>query len=202
MDRLELRRQLIHASGVAVALAVKWGYHRFGGWMAPAAALTAALALGYGFSYLHRMGAHLPILTEVILSSEREHDRDFPGRGALRFFTGALLVLLIFRSDIEIVAAAIVVLALGDSASTLGGLAFGRHRLPHNGKKSFEGSLSGFVAAFLGLALIAPFPLSLSAAASLTGVAVESLPLEIDDNITVPISTGFVIWLFKAGIII
>jgi dolichol kinase len=202
MEILEVRRQLIHASGIFIAILIREAYVFFGGWQIPAAFVAAAITLGYGISLLHRRGANILVLTKIINEAERERDKDFPGRGALRFFTGAFFTLLIFRNSPDIVAASIVVLSLGDSASTLGGVAFGKHKIFYNKEKSIEGSVIGFVAAFLGLLLLTPFSLAISSAASLVGGVVESLPLGVDDNLTVPISVGLAMWILTTAIII
>jgi dolichol kinase len=202
VDSLEVRRQLIHGSGIFIALLIKEAYSFFGGWLYPTAILAVAISIGYAISYLHTKGANLPILTKIINESERERDQDFPGRGALRFFIGALFTLLIFRSTPEIVAAGIIVLALGDSASTLGGVAYGRHKIPYNREKSIEGSVSGFGVAFIGLLILTPFSIVISAGASLIGMVVESLPLGVDDNLTVPITASVSIWILTVAITI
>jgi dolichol kinase len=168
----------------------------------PALILTIGISIGYGISFLHRRDYKIPIIAKLILKSEREKDKEFPGKGALRFFVGTLLVLLIFRNSPDIVVGAVTVLALGDSASTLVGVSVGKHRLSYNKEKSLEGSLGGFSAAFIGLSLLTSFGFQINLVAALVGSLVESLPLGIDDNLTVPISTGLVIWAFTGAIII
>jgi dolichol kinase len=185
MNQLELRRQLIHATGIFVAILIREVYKIFQGWLVPASLLLVIIFVGYGISYLHRGGVKLPILTRIIRDSERDKDKAFPGRGALRFFMGSFFTLLIFRNSPAIVVAGIIVLALGDSASTLGGVAFGRHKLFYNHEKS-----------------ITQFSLELAVIASLVGVIVESLPLGVDDNLTVPVAAGFSIWILSTTIII
>jgi len=202
MDRLELKRQVIHASGVFIALFLRELYHYSGGWMVPAAVLAAGIAGGYTGSYLYRRGVNMPLLTKIIADSERERDQEFPGRGALRFFTGALLTLLLFRNLPDIFTAGIVVLALGDSASTLGGVNFGRNKLPYNRDKSIEGSVTGFAAAFIGLLVLTPFSIFVSAGAALIGMVTESLPLGFDDNLTVPLATSVTAWILTVAITI
>lgn len=199
VEQLELRRQLIHASGIILALLIRQAYVQFGGWQLPAFILFLAIFTGYGVSYLHRKGANLPILTKIINGAEREKDKGFPGRGALRFLTGSLLALLVFRHSPDIVAAGIIVLALGDSASTLGGITLGRHKLFYNKEKSIEGSLTGLLAAFFGLMLLTPFSPAAVVMASLAGVIVESLPLGVDDNLTVPLAAGIAIRMLAEG---
>jgi dolichol kinase len=202
MNRLEIKRQLIHGSGFILALLIKEGYRLFGGWRVPTLSLAFAICIGYGLSYLHVKGVSLPILSKVIKESEREKDKEFPGRGALRFFLGAFFTILIFRNHPEIVAGSIIVLALGDSLSTLVGVGYGRHKLFYNKEKSVEGSIGGILAAFLGLILLTTFPPTIAAISSLVGLITESLPLDVDDNLTVPVLTGFSLWFLTTGIII
>jgi dolichol kinase len=202
MDALEVKRQVLHGSGVFIALFLLIIYDFFGGWMAPAIILVTIISIAYGISFLHRRGAKIPLLTKMITDAERSKDKEFPGRGALRFFTGVLLTLLIFRNSPVVVAAGVIVLALGDSASTLGGLAFGRHKIFYNKDKSIEGSLAGFIASFIGLKFLLPLNIIVAAISSFTGLFVESLPLGIDDNLTVPVAAGIAAWVLTKGVII
>jgi dolichol kinase len=76
---------------------------------------------------------------------------------------------------------------LGDSAASLfGGLI--STSLPFNKGKTWEGSLGGFIFAFLiGLYFLPP-PLALIGAA--IAMTVEVLPLPVNDNVLVPVITG------------
>lgn len=197
MSSLEVKRQLIHASGVLIALFIGWLHDFSGGWVAPSLVLAFAILGGYGVSYIYRRGVNLPILTNVISGSERESDKEFPGRGAIRFFTGALITLIIFRMHPEIVVAGILVLALGDSTSTLVGVSYGRHKIFYNQDKSIEGSLAGIVAGAIGIWILTPFTLFFSIVASFVGMVTESLPIDVDDNLTVPVLTGLTLYILK-----
>ncbi len=194
MTGLETRRQLIHASGVFIALLLQEAYAISQGWLLPAGLLVISMAIGYTLSYLHRAGKRIPVFTKVIDESERAKDRDFPLRGALRFFTGALITLLLFRGSPDIVVPSIIVLSLADSATTLGGIYFGKHPIRYNKKKTMEGSVSGFIVSLAGLLLLTDMPLFLLTAAAAVGVLVESLPVKIDDNLTIPVAAGLTLW--------
>lgn len=154
--------------------------------------VTFALLLGAGLiiSYCYKRGIRFPIISKIVDSTEREGVIDeLPGKGALSFFFGSLLVLLLFGSRIEVACAAIIILALGDSFSTLTGIRFGRHKIPYNQDKSIEGTIGGFVPAFVGaMIFVSPETALLGA---FTGMAVESLPLKTEDNITIPVVSGF-----------
>jgi dolichol kinase len=105
---------------------------------------------------------------------------------------GISLTLLLF--DQETAFLAILATSLGDGVSTLSGMWFGRHPLPHNKEKSIEGSLAGFAAALGGGLLVAgPYQAALAA---VVGMVIESLPSRIDDNLTIPLGVGVIVSLF------
>lgn len=115
--------------------------------------------------------------------------RALPLKGAIFFYLGALLVVIIFPTNIAM--ASIAVLALGDSLSTLVGRKFGKHKAPLNEHKTIQGSLAFFTIAFIVL-LFFTNPLRALITAVL-GMFVEMLPLE--DNLTVPLSVGILLWI-------
>jgi dolichol kinase len=98
-------------------------------------------------------------------------------------------MLILFGSNINIACASIIILALGDSFSTLAGKRYGRHKIFYNPEKSFEGSIGGFVPAFIGAMVFVPPEVALFGA--FMGMNVESLSLRIDDNISIPLISGF-----------
>lgn len=186
---LETRRQLIHMSGIAVALYVRWAHDRYG---YAFALLTLALVtlLGYAIAWTYKKGHRLPAISKLIDITERPGViEDDPGRGALSFFIGSLLTLLLFGFNVSIVSASILILALGDSTSTLVGRGFGRHKLSYNPEKSWEGTAGGFFLALLGSSILLG-DLRLAFIGSMAGMLFESLPLKLDDNIGIPLSAG------------
>jgi dolichol kinase len=186
---LETRRQLIHASGsvlpfyvIYVGLALSISTFLF--------FLIAGLIISYGY----KKGVRFPLISGIVDSTERDGVIDeFPGKGTITFFFGSLLVLLLFGSDLNVTAAAIIILALGDSFSTLAGKRYGRHKLFYSREKSVEGTIGGFLPAFLG-AMIFVSP-QIALAGALMGMAVESLPGKIDDNIIIPVVAGLFMFL-------
>ena len=102
-------------------------------------------------SYGYKKGVRVPIISGIVDKTERDGVIDeFPGKGAITFFIGSLLALLFFGSNINVASAAIIILALGDSFSTLVGRRFGRHKIFYSSEKSIEGTIGGFVPAFVG----------------------------------------------------
>ena len=122
-----------------------------------------------------------------------------------------LILILIFRRHLEVVACAWGILALGDGSSTLFGRGLGGPRLPWNPAKTWAGSLAFLFFGGLGGAGLmvwvagrysdSPSTLHLlvmAAAAAFAGALVESLPLDLDDNLSVPFLTGALVYSLSA----
>jgi len=121
----------------------------------------------------------------------------FPGKGLIAYLIGALLAIVLFEKEIAL--AAIIILALGDSFSRLIG-PFGRIKHPFNNTKFLEGVIAGIIAASLGAMLfIKPIEAIVASffAMILEGINIRIFKFKIDDNITIPLIAGFVIWLMR-----
>jgi dolichol kinase len=121
---------------------------------------------------------------------KRERPGAFPLSGAVFFFLGVLCAFLLYQPLYA--AAATAVLAVGDSVSTVAGKIWGRHKLPFDGGRSWEGSLA-FFAFSAAILLLFVRPEKALVAAFLTAL-VEMLP-KLDDNFTVPIAAGLFLTL-------
>lgn len=102
------------------------------------------------------------------------------------FALGIMFALVLFPQSISY--ASISIVALGDGFAALFGKTLGRNIIPFNKGKHVEGSFFGFLIAFLGASLYVTPPKALIGAA--IGMLVESLPLPISDNLTVPLASG------------
>lgn len=121
-------------------------------------------------------------------------------KGAVLYFFVLLVILAIF--PLPIAGAAWVILALGDGLATLIGKNFKCRELPWNSHKTYIGSASflvfGGFGAFVILKWLLP-ELSFEQAAwagfraTLAAAFVESLPLKLNDNVSVPIVSALVL---------
>ena len=143
--------------------------------------LSFFLFFGCIMIILMRQDRKIPITYWLEETFERENVR-FPGYGAFWYVVGALLLALSLGSADEI-AAAIVALAAGDSAATIFGV-LGRNPLPHNPRKTVEGSVAFFVFTLPACLFVGWIGVELAA---LTAV-VESLDTPVDDNLLIPIT--------------
>ena len=216
MAHSEQARQWVHVGSGLFALLLRvltW-------WQAAA---LAATALMFNLIVLPRIGGRR-------LYRPVDEARGFP-LGILLYPLSVLLLILIFPSRLDIVAAAWGILAFGDGFATLVGQAgttlhaepaeqdasagsaisaFLCRRLPWNREKTVAGTMAFVVfggAAAWALALwtrpaVTPPPISSLGAlvivatlvAAVTAALVETLPVRLDDNISVPMTAAAALW--------
>ncbi len=137
----------------------------------------------------------IPVINWFLERFEREHV--LPGWGALTFLAGSLLSLLLF--DKQIALASIMILTIGDPVSHFVGESLGKIKHPLNNKKLLEGSIAGVIIGFLGaLLFVKPLPAFFGA---FFGLCFEALEIKfrhivLDDNLLIPVVSGFVMMLF------
>ncbi len=184
----DVLREIIHACGITMPLlSILVGLY-------PIALFILSVTSLYIVSELALMEKrNLPIISSITRHAVTAEE-DYGFRAAPIFFAfGILLTLLLFPFPAS--GAAIAAFSLGDSAATIFGKTLGRHTLPFNKGKTLEGSLTGFIAAFLAATVfINPLKALLGATVAML---IESLPLPINDNLAVPIITGLVLTLIR-----
>ena len=192
MAHSEDARQWVHIASGSFALLL-----RFLAWWQ--AALFAISALVFNVLLLPHVGGRR-------LIRPLEHAR-YP-LGIVLYPLAVLALVLVFASRLDIAAAAWAILALGDGTATLVGRRARSARLPWNPDKSVAGMVAFAVfAAAGGVALAwwtapavdaAPsltFIIVAPCAAALAAALVETLPVGLDDNLSVPFAAGSVLWL-------
>lgn len=118
--------------------------------------------------------------------------------GATHILISGIICILIFPKIIIVNAFAILILS--DITAALVGRRFGKTRFL---QKSFEGAV-GFFVAGLVVVLLAPkvegLPMEyvIGVVGVALGAVVESASVRLDDNISVPLSIGFLTWLLYA----
>jgi uncharacterized protein (TIGR00297 family) len=163
------------------------------------AALCAVGALLFNAFALPRLGGR---------SFYRAADtaRGFP-LGILLYPVAVLLLILVFPRRLDIAASAWGILAVGDGAATLVGRRSRGLRLRWNADKSWPGTIAfmvGGAAAGVFLAwwtrpAIEPAPawwfvVAAPIAAAIIAALVETIPVRLDDNLSVPAIAALVIW--------
>jgi len=128
----------------------------------------------------------------------RKHEHDETNKrlsGATHVLISASICVLIFPKLITITAFAILIIS--DSAAALVGRRFGRKKFLG---KSIEGSAAFFLSALVVIAATPKISTSageylIAAFAAGVGTVIEALPVNIDDNLSIPISIGAMMWV-------
>ncbi len=152
--------------------------------------LILLLILLYTASEFARIkGTHAPLFSTVTRRAAIKPELYEFVTAPILFALGIIVPLIFFPVPVNY--ASIMILALGDGSATLFGKNFGRTVLPFNKRKRVEGSIFGFLFAFLGALLFVTDPIKALVGAAV-GMLVESLPTPISDNLAVPIVSGLV----------
>jgi uncharacterized protein (TIGR00297 family) len=187
----ELGRQLVHVAMGGFALAL-----RYVPWWQ--AALLAIAALVFNLLVLPRIAGQLYRPGERVGSA---------GSGIVLYPISVLLLVLLFPRRLDIVAAAWAILAVGDGMATIAGRRFGGRAIPWNREKSFAGTtafvlcggVAGVLLAWWCRPNVTPTPeawFSIAAPflAALVAALVETIPIKLDDNLSVPGAAAALLW--------
>lgn len=121
----------------------------------------------------------------------RPHEISGGFTGASYILATATMTIILFPKTVAI--AALIFIIIGDTAAALVGRQFGRHRLV--GNKSWEGSAACLVSSCLASFLIPGLPPAAGLVGAVIATAAEAFSGKIDDNLTVPLSSGLVMLL-------
>ena len=156
-----------------------------------------ALALDLGRYFFPVIGGFFYSLFGFLL---RTHELDTKKRnlnGATYVLISALICVIIFPKVIFVTAFAILIIS--DSLAALIGRRFGKHKFLF---KSLEGTSAFFISAIIVILLSPKIEYRveeyiLAIVAAFIGAIVENISFGYaDDNLTIPLSIGFVMWLF------
>lgn len=188
----QLGRRLFHA-GAGLLLAGVLHWHVAEADRLLAAAVLGVLAVLLLLADLARL--RIPLLNRAFfvifrpLASPREAANL---ASSTWYAVGCALTVALF--PLAMAVPAILVLALADPVASYLGRRWGRRPL---GKGSVEGSaLFLLVAVVLLLAFVPPMS---AVVAALVGTWVERTPWSVDDNLSVPLAIGGVLWLMARG---
>lgn len=148
-----------------------------------AAAVAAAAVIG-NWLLLHRL----------VGKRVSRHERGFDA-GIVLYPLAVLVLIVVFRDRPAIAAASWAIMAFGDGFATLAGKNIRGPRLPWNEDKSWSGFLAFLAFGFIGAEVTWLFvagnaPLTVISITVFLGAIAESLPLNVDDNLIVPLVAG------------
>ncbi len=188
----ERARKVVHVAMGGFALLLRilpWSY----------AGLLAGTALIFNLVALPRLGG-------ARLYRDAEHTRGYSA-GMLLYPLAVLLLILLLPTRLDIVAAAWGILAAGDGMAGVIGRLAGGPRIPWNREKSVAGSLAFWVCGSMAGSFLAwwcrpavnvPPDLWFSLCAPIVAAAAaalaETIPIGLNDNLTVPLTAAGVLW--------
>lgn len=182
---LESRRQFVHAFFGLIIFGIVYMLPEYNSKFI----LSILTLIVISVSYLTIKGVKIPFVGFIIENFGRKGE--IPARGSIFFLIGSLISLFVFNSFIASIS--ILILVLHDSFATLIGKEFGKRKIPHNKNKTIEGSISGMIISFIVVSLF--LPLELAFIAVLAAGIIESIDFKMDDNLLIPLASGFVIYL-------
>ena len=173
-------RKWVHATGCLLPFTAKVS-------LAGTTAVMALVAAAYTLSEVWRLnGMSVPAVTWVTRHSVRPEELRRPSTGPLCLTAACLICLWCFPWPVA--TAAVFIACLSDTMAALVGQRWGRHRLPFNRSKSFEGTAAFFIVGVASTAWLLPLPACLAACG--VGALVEALPLKDADNLLVPLAAA------------
>lgn len=195
---LQISRRLFHMSNgfiIATAYAITFSHQQivyFCGTMACVMYLLDQVRIAYP-ERIKRFEK----LSKYLLRAEEQLKES----AAVPYIMANLLTIITFPKLIAI--SSIYTLAFADPMSAIIGIRFGKNRIVK--EKSVEGSLAFFLTSFLFIALVFNVAglgswqvwLMAFSVAFLT-TCFEMIPLKLDDNLTIPLFTAFLLWIFCA----
>ena len=192
--RTELLRKAVHVGSGLLALLLAW--------LSWQQALAMALgAFAFNLLLLPRIGGRA-------MHREDDHARGH-AIGILLYPLSVAALILIFRHRLELAAVGWALMAFGDGMASVVGTLWGRHALPWNPRKSWEGvaahvvigGATAFVIGWIvaqrsGVAALGPAVFCLAVLiAAVVASLLESLDAGIDDNVLVPLLGAGLAWV-------
>ena len=142
---------------------------------------------------------YLPAMEWILENFERKEDRkDFPLKGTVFYLIGAELAIIFFPKEVAI--ASILILAIGDAIPRIITMYYKKIRHPFSRKRYLEGSLVGFLLAFLvAMNFVIWYEAFLASTVSLFLEAIDPKigKYKIDDNIIIPVTAGLTIVIVR-----
>jgi dolichol kinase len=121
----------------------------------------------------------------------RHHEQAGDFTGASYILITVCLTVALFTKPIAIAGLSFII--VGDTFAAIIGRKFGRHRFYRS--KTVEGSLACLAGCLITAMLLPDIALSVAVIGAVVATIVEAFPLNVDDNVSVPLVSGLVMTL-------
>ncbi|MGQ9460060.1 MAG: HAD-IB family phosphatase [Candidatus Bathyarchaeaceae archaeon] len=187
LSRSEIIRESIHMGGFLVPFICIHLLERY-----LVALLILLITSFYVASEVARLrGINFPVFSTITWKAANKPEYYEFTTAPISFALGIALSLILFPAPYGY--ASIAILTLGDGFATIFGRKFGKIVFPFNKGKNVEGSVFGFIFAFVGAMFFVDPVKALGGAA--VGMLVECLPSPLSDNLTIPLASGLALTL-------
>ncbi len=122
----------------------------------------------------------------------RSHELEGKLTGASYVLIGSFIAVGIFSKEIAVLA--LLFTAIGDTAAALYGRKFGKIRIWN---KTLEGSIAGLIACTIIALFFPQIPNIIKFSGAFAAMFIELLPINIDDNLRIPLFSGFVMYILS-----
>jgi glycerol-3-phosphate acyltransferase PlsY len=161
-----------------------------------ALAIFTILYIAVDYIRLHLKSANKSFMLLFGQMLRRREEHSFTGGSYLLL---ASLVAVFLFPDPGVFIAAISFLVIGDTVAALVGLRYGHQRIF---RKSIEGTLACLVSCLVIAYIISilpnkSLPITIGVIGAVVATVVEALPVEINDNVVIPIISGAVMQIIK-----
>ncbi len=195
-DKISLWAELVRKTIHLTALAIPISYYFMP--FTVAFAIVAVLAVVSIVADSMRLANLWPwrMLVKIIPLDAliRKHERRGGFTGASYVMASAAITMLLFPKIIAITAMLYII--LGDATAAIVGRTFGRHPLLHD--RTIEGSIACLIVLAAVAFAVPGLPLTAGLIGALVATLTEAFSWRIDDNATVPLTSGFVMLLIMS----
>lgn len=184
LERAEIRRKMLHI----LALAIPFGIAYLPRHTAIAIFVPLAGLMVTG-EMLRRKFAFLQKLFMAVFGRIVRPEEENRLTGGTCFFVSGALCLILFDPPIAFTVMAFII--IGDAAAAIVGMKLGRVRFSSG--KSLEGAAACICACLLFWAAFPRIDFPMAAAAAVLTAGLELVPVQLDDNLTVPVVCGIIL---------
>ena len=139
-----------------------------------------------------RIGWLSEIFGKLFNGMLRSHELEGKLTGASYVLIGSFIAVGIFSKEIAVLA--LLFTAIGDTAAALYGRKFGKIRIWN---KTLEGSIAGLIACTIIALFFPQIPNIIKFSGAFAAMFIELLPINIDDNLRIPLFSGFVMYILS-----
>lgn len=164
-------------------------------WMAILLGIASVIFITIDFGRT-RNGWLSNIFAELFNGMLRSHELEGKLTGASYVLIGSFISVAIFPKEIAVLV--LLFTAIGDTVAALYGRQFGKLKIWN---KTLEGSIAGLITCIIITLFFPEIPNVVKFSGAFAAMFIELLPINIDDNLRIPLFSGFVMYILSNLII-